>query len=160
MSETKPSGVGPEEKEFEPTKTPVWIVDDNREHINSLLRAVKSQTGEGFEYTHYQEGEQAIANFSQIAEEKGLMPALILMDYKLDDRVKNPKYRTGVEVIEELKRIAEEHEIPLPEIAAFSTEKSYAEQLIQAGASMILNKMNYMALVEHLREIAEGADQE
>jgi len=151
--ETKPGGPGPEEKELAPEKASVWIVDDNTEHINSLLRALKYSAGEGFQFTHYQEGEQAVADFLKLAEEKGQLPAAILMDFKLDDRVENPKYRTGVEVIEELKRIAAEHEIPLPEIAAFSSEKTYAEQLLAAGASTSLSKIDYMAVVKHLKEM-------
>lgn len=149
-----PEGVA-EEGEIKKPETSVWIVDDNAEHINSLLRALKHSAGEGFQFTHYQEGEQAIEEFQRLAEEQAVMPSLILMDYKLDDRVENPKYRTGVEVIAELKRIAEEHEIPLPEIAAFSSEKSYIEELLAAGASISLSKMDYMAVVKYLQEMVK-----
>lgn len=157
-SETKPGGPGPEEKEIIPPKADVWIVDDDASLINAFLRNLEYDVGEGFQFSHYQEGEQAVADFSNIIEAKGLMPALILMDYKLDVQVDDPKYRTGVEVIEELKKIAAEYKIPLPEIAAFSSEKSYAELLMQAGASATLNKMNYIAVVKHIKEMAEGAD--
>lgn len=142
-----------EEGETRKPETSVWIVDDNAEHINSLLRVLKYQAGEGFQFSHYQEGERAVEEFQRLAEEKGLMPALILMDYKLDDQVKDPKYRTGVEVIEELKRIASEYEIPLPKIAAFSSGDSYAKHLLEAGASTSLSKMDYMAIVKHIKEI-------
>lgn len=143
----------PEEKEGEPGNQSIWIVDDNAEHINSLLRALKYQAGEGFQFSHFQEGERATIEFEKLAEEKSLMPGLILMDYKLDEKVENPKFKTGVEVIEELKRIAAEHEVKLPDIAAFSSEKDYAKQLLEAGASTSLNKMDYMAVVKYLKTL-------
>lgn len=153
MGEIKSGEPGPEEKEVIPGKTSVWIVDDNAEHINSLLRALNFSAPKGINFNHFQEGEQATAKFQRLAEEKAAMPSLILMDYKLDERVENPKFRTGVEVIGELKRIAEENEVPLPEIAAFSSEKDYIKQLLEAGATTSLNKMDYMAVVKHLKTL-------
>jgi len=150
MPETKPGGPGPEEKELLPERTSVWIVDDNAEHINSLLRALKYSAGEGFQFTHYQEGEQAIEEFQKLAEEQGLMPTLILMDYKLDDRVENPKYRTGDEVIKALQNLAQETNLTLPEIIGISGDDKFSKKLIEAGAVKAVDKLKIFALFKEL----------
>ncbi len=68
------------------------------------------------------------------------MPAVILMDYNLAMKIKDPKYRKGTEVIPELDRICEKYGVKRPKIVAFSTGKSENEELIVAGANWALNK--------------------
>lgn len=148
MSE-KESFISAEKGEVEKSEAMVWIVDDNTDNVAALLRGLKYSI-HGTDFTHFQEGEQAVNQFEQIAEGKGEVPSIILMDYKLDDKVDSPKFETGVEVITELKRIAEKYKISLPEIVAFSSEKTFTDELLEAGAKTSLKKNDLKVIREYI----------
>ena len=135
-----------EQGEQERARRGIWIVDDNKEHVDAILRWTQGKGDIGVDLKHYQEGEQAVSDFGWLAEHKGQKPDIILMDYNLAERVQDPKYRTGVEVIQELKKVADRWQIKLPEIIAFSSETSYAERLMGAGASSSIKKSDFRAI--------------
>lgn len=147
----KESFISAEKGEVEKPEAMIWIVDDNADNIAALLRGLKYSVN-GADFTHFQEGEQAVNRFEQIAEGKGEMPSIILMDYKLDDKIENPKFETGVEVIEEFKKIAEKYKISLPEIIAFSSEKTFTDELLEAGAKTSLRKNDLKAIREYIEK--------
>jgi len=133
----------PSEKETEHARKSVWIVDDNQEFIDALQRWLSMEGDIGTDAKHFQEGEQAISEFGQIAEQKGQMPNVILMDYRLDEKVKDPKFRT----------VAEKYGIQLPDIVAFSTEQSYADELLKVGARSSLKKSDPRKVVEFIKSV-------
>ena len=143
----------PPEKETEHARKSVWIVDDNQEFVGALQRWLSMEGDIGTDARHFQEGEQAISEFGQIAEQKGQMPNVILMDYRLDEKVKDPKFRTGVEVVSELRTVAEKYGIQLPDIVAFSTEQSYADELLKVGARSSLKKSDPRKVVEFIKSV-------
>ena len=143
----------PSEKETEHARKSVWIVDDNQEFIDALQRWLSMEGDIGTDAKHFQEGEQAVNEFGQLAEQKGQMPNVILMDYRLDEKVKDPKFRTGVEVVSELRTVAEKYGIQLPDIVAFSTEQSYVDELIKAGARSSLKKSYPIKVVEFIKSV-------
>ena len=131
------------ERESAPIPREIWMIEDNAAIAAALMRMASmrlSQNSPGAQMVHFQEGEVAIAKFRELAENNQPLPVLVLMDYKLDEEVSDPKYKTGVEVIEEMKAIAAEFDLSLPEIVAFSSEESYSFELINAGASSAVNK--------------------
>lgn len=116
----------------------IWMIEDSAVIADTCLGVASDcflDNNVNAEVIHFREGETAIAKFRQLACEDGELPVIILMDYRLDQGVKAPKYSTGVQVIEELQDIAAEYKVQLPEIVAFSSSKSYAQELLDAGAT-------------------------
>jgi len=132
-----------------------WLVDDNKNLADSILRVAKMSAGGSLDFSYFQEGEQAVTEFEQRAGAKRQLPDLILMDYRLDEQVQNPKFKTGVEVITELKRLAEQYQVTLPEIIAFSSEQSYTEKLMNTGASSTLKKGDARAMMEFINNFKQ-----
>jgi len=152
--EPEPSDERRREKEREKSRKSVWIIDDNSEIAESILGYFKSKKDLGIDFTYYQEGEKAIADFAKYLKIKGQLPDLILMDFKLDEEVENPKYRTGTEVIVELRKMCKKSLVKPPEIIAFSSEKSYREELLGVGATSSLAKNDLRRLSRKIDNLA------
>ena len=132
----------------------IWFVDDNSEIIGSIMRMARITphlADIGADFKHFKEGEEAINEFVNIIENGGQLPTIILMDYRLNEEVNNPKYELGADVIAEIKRIADAHEIAVPEIIAFSSQDDYAQELLSAGATASIKKSDYSS-VKHFFE--------
>ena len=151
-SETKPGGPEeislPETKE-EPTKKLVWMIEDNADYAQSVLSAGR-MFEKVFDLVHFQTGEEAISVFQNIIEQHGRLPDTILMDYQLDQGVKNPRYPTGVNVIEGLKKIAQEANITVPEVIGISGDKEFSKRLLEAGAIRAEDKLQMFKLLKEL----------
>ena len=72
------------------------------------------------------------------------------MDYQLDQGVKNPRYPTGVNVIEGLKKIAQEANITVPEVIGISGDKEFSKRLLEAGAIRAEDKLQMFKLLKEL----------
>lgn len=118
----------------------VWLIEDIKPTADALIRVSSLNPDKSFKIVHYQEGEKAIEAFKLKVDQHLPLPVIILMDYQLDEGVQEPKYKTGAEVIPELKAIAAEGGAPMPDIVAFSTSDSSAQELIAAGAVSAVNK--------------------
>lgn len=156
MGELKTGGMGPEEISLpetkeEPAKKIVWMVEDNADYAQAVLSSA-TIFGKTLNLVHYQTGEETIRIFQSILEHHGRLPNLILMDYQLDQGVENPKYRTGVEVIRDLQKLAQEGEIKMPEIIGISGDKGFSEKLLAAGAIRTEDKLQMFKLLKELAE--------
>ncbi|MFH1855286.1 MAG: hypothetical protein ABH810_02665 [bacterium] len=139
---TQASEANPEPIKVEQPKQ-IWLIEDSGQLAKLIVEGGSSILGQNqvnATIVHFQEGEQAIARYEEILEKDELPPVIILMDYSLEGEVENPKYKTGVAVIEELKQVAARHNAKLPQIVAFSTEEEYAAELMKAGASSSVDK--------------------
>lgn len=138
----------------------VWIIDDNADFNGALQRSLKSSKDREVDFTFYEEGEKALSDFKNYCEMKGQLPAIILIDYNLEQFItanpnnKPPKYRTGVEVIEELGKICKKWQVPKPELIAYSTDKEQNARLEQAGANSSLDKSDSRKVTGYLKGLA------
>lgn len=135
-----------EKGEKEHSKKAIWLIDDNKKLAQSLMFYAQSYKPADYDFIYYQEAEEAINDFSRFVEMRGQLPAIILLDYTLDESVENPRFRTGLEVIESLKKICEEAQIIMPEIIAFSASDFSNRQLIEAGANSVVNKGKFQEI--------------
>lgn len=141
----------PEQNELIEQRKSVWLIDDNKEIAGSIGRAMRLL--QEISFAHYQEGEQAINDFIAGCESKSKLPDIILQDYRLDERVENPKYRTGIEIIGEIKRLCQQYQVSEPTFIAFSSEQDNNDNMIQAGAKSSVIKSDISVLLGRLREL-------
>ena len=138
----------PEEKEG-PVKKIVWIIDDNLSYARSALSAGKTYEKE-FSLIHFPTGEEAEDRFRGLIEQHDRLPDVILMDYQLDSGAKNPKYRTGEEVIRALQKLAQESNLALPEIIGISGDDKFSKKLLEAGVVKTVDKLEMLELFKEL----------
>lgn len=129
-------------------KRSAWLVDDSKAMSESVIRSIGMFTHDSLEVTHFQEGINAIREFNRILEENDALPELILMDYTLTAEVPDAAYKTGAEVIQELKRVAQKCNATIPEIIAFSTSSRSKDELLAAGAASAIDKSNFSKIRE------------
>ena len=140
-----------------PKKPSAWLIDDSQETANLLFAMVKSTSNDNYQLTHFQNAESAIEKFKELCANKDLdLPRLILMDGNLDVDVPEPKIKTGVKAIIRLKEIADEYQVELPEIIAFSNSSQLNTEMIEKGATRAVNKGIYSDLKKFVSEIVEA----
>jgi CheY-like chemotaxis protein len=140
--------------EEEHCQTQVWVIDDNTDLNVAIQRSLKGREDQGVGFVFYEEGEKALADFDRQCETKAQLPAIILVDYNLEQfGGENPKYKTGVDVIAELARICDKWQVSKPELVAYSTSGEQNELLVQAGAGSSINKSDTRQVMKYLREL-------
>ncbi len=145
--------------EREHQRMSVWIIDDNADFNGALQRSLRHSEERGVDFTFYEEGEGALSDFERYCKMKRQLPAIILIDYNLEQFItanpnnKPPKYRTGVEVMEELGKICEKWQVSKPEVIAYSTDKDQNARLEQAGADRSLDKSDSRKVRDYLKNL-------
>jgi CheY-like chemotaxis protein len=139
--------------ELEQDLKAIWVIDDNQQLANSFDRIIRLQNISGLDIRYYQEASKALDDFDRFAVNNGQLPSIILLDYTLDEKVKNPTYRTGVNFLRALKELVQKREVKLPEIIGFSSSDSSNEELIAAGANSAVNKSDYKAIKNFLNNL-------
>ncbi|MEI6040324.1 MAG: hypothetical protein WCP93_03175 [Candidatus Berkelbacteria bacterium] len=133
-----------------------WLIDDNADMSEALVRLVGRCSNGQLELTHFFEAEHAINEFEKICSEDLNRPELILMDGNLTGNVPQAKIKTGVEAIDGLKDVAQKYNVDLPDIVAFSTSSQSNEDLLARGAVKVVNKGNYNDIKNFVTELAEA----
>lgn len=135
-------------------KRSAWLIDDSAPMCDAISRAIGIFTNESMEITSFQEGINVLREFDRILQENDTRPELILMDYNLTLEAPEAAYETGVEVIIELKRIAEKYQTTVPEIIAFSSSARSNQELLAAGATSAIDKSKLNAIKDFFTERA------
>lgn len=141
--------------EREHQRMSVWVIDDNADFNGALQRSLRHSEERGVDFTFYEDGEKALSDFERYCEMKGQLPAVILVDYNLEQFAKNPpKYKTGVEVIEGLTKICDKWQVQKPELIAFSADKEQNQRLLDAGVNSSLDKSDTRKIVGYLKGLS------
>ncbi len=123
------------DKETEPrADSRVWVVEDDQS-FSKVIEAVISNNDQVFN-----SGSQFVNAFKE-ALESGSLPDFILLDYNLNE-ADDPSYPTGVEVLNEIDQLMEDsgNSLDYPVILAHSSDRTFADKLIEAGADRSISK--------------------
>jgi two-component system cell cycle response regulator DivK len=122
----------------------VLVVEDNELNLKlfcDLLRA------HGFDTEPVSDGREAVA------KARSFQPDLVVMDIQMP-------HVTGLELIEEMKRDAELHAIPIMAVTAYAGRED-EERIRAAGANAYVSKPISLArFMEEVRALVPGTTQE
>lgn len=139
------------EKDFEKESTPqkeIWVVDDEKEIIASLLRFWQIKTRHlAYSFKYFETAKSALEEIEKRKESKEKLPDLIFVDAQLD-KDKEEEFKKGANLV---KRIRDIKEIRQPKIIAHSSDFANNVELLAAGADLGFQKIDISKSAEFLQ---------
>ncbi|TSC92670.1 MAG: hypothetical protein CEN89_538 [Candidatus Berkelbacteria bacterium Licking1014_7] len=130
----------------------VWIVDDEDEILDSIMRALMLDAKKGgIEIKRFSTAQELLEEMQRRQDAKQKIAGTILVDKEL--RKDDPKLQDGCELV---RRIIENQNIDTPNLIAHSAVDEYNERLIEAGANSALKKGQLLAIREIISRLSEG----
>lgn len=129
----------------------VWIVDDNKELIRTLLRIWEETLKEfNFRFEHYELARQALEEIFSRVKEKRDLPGTIFVDGLLEkDEGEDSWGGNFIKKIRDLKGIIQ------PKMVAFSNNLEFNEEMKKAGADEAIEKIEIKKSLEFLRKLVQ-----
>lgn len=136
-------------KEKEPISfREVWVIDDENETIESLLRFWKMKTkGLDYNFQHFETAQAALNEIKKRIEKNEQLPLMLFVDYEL--KKDKDELQEGTNFIKGIKSLNFK-EAKVPMIVGHSTE--YNQKMLEAGADKAFSKMEFVKSAEFLRD--------
>lgn len=138
------------EKEiFEINHKEVWVIDDNKQMIDSYFRAWKGDLEKfNFSFKHFERAIEALEEIKKRIENKELLPGVILVDGNLD--LDEAELQDGIIVVQKIKDLTDNIQL-----IGFSSDSRKNEKMIESGAQTAFSKMEALKVRYYLKNLAE-----
>ena len=152
MTENLETNISIEQKEI-PLKE-VWLVDDQENMIQSLLRFWGMKTSHlGYVFKYFKTGKEAVEEVEKRKQSREDLPAIIFMDGNLEKD--EGDFQKGNNVIKDIRNIAEGEQI---KIVAHSATGKMNEEMLNSGADVSFFKNDIVKSRDFLIEQVEPKD--
>lgn len=127
----------------------VWIIDDNKDIIESVLRFLKEKLKEvEYEFNHFDTAKSALNELKRRIQNYEILPGIILVDGYLD--LDDEDLNSGPIVVEKIKNLVKKIKI-----IGFSGLDLKNEEMIRMGAEKAFRKTEISLLADYLRQLNE-----
>jgi len=136
--------MGKESENVEPIK--ILMVDDDPSNLKMAKRLAQIND---IDIQTFQEADKALDYIEKCLEQNKDLPEIVLADFTLDKGVEDPVIRSGDEFITKFIELYDGYktrlpQLKLPEIIGISSEKSYNEIMVKAGADNSIDKFGIL----------------